>query len=154
MVRQRLLLAVLALVLVTAVVGCAAGNAMYVEEPAGFWAGLWHGMILVVAFVISLFNDSVAIYEVHNAGNLYNLGFVLGVLMVSGSSLSAGSKGRKKKKKPESVDWGRVEEKVKGAIRRWVDETEDADPEWKEIAGKIEEKIKRELRKWAEDEEK
>ena len=30
-------------------------------EPAGFWLGLWHGIITPVTFVISLFNDNVNI---------------------------------------------------------------------------------------------
>jgi hypothetical protein len=34
-------------------------------EPAGFWLGLWHGIITPVTFVISLFNDSVNVYGVH-----------------------------------------------------------------------------------------
>ena len=58
-------------------------------EPAGFWLGLWHGIIIPVTFVISLFNDSVNIYEVHNNGNWYNFGFVLGLSVVFGSGSRA-----------------------------------------------------------------
>ncbi|TFG71860.1 MAG: hypothetical protein E4H27_03735 [Anaerolineales bacterium] len=47
-------------------------------EPAGFWVGYWHGMIAPIAFVISLFNAKVGIYETHNNGTWYNFGFVLG----------------------------------------------------------------------------
>lgn len=60
-------------------------------DPAGFWLGLWQGLIAPVAFVVSLFNDSVGIYEVHNSGNLYNLGYVLGLGFIVGGS-SAGSR--------------------------------------------------------------
>lgn len=52
------------------------------QELAGFWLGLWHGIITPVTFVISLFNDNVNIYEVHNNGNWYNFGFMLGVAVV------------------------------------------------------------------------
>jgi len=45
---------------------------------AGFWSGLWHGMICPIAFMISLFNHNVSMYEVHNSGNWYNFGFILG----------------------------------------------------------------------------
>ena len=48
------------------------------QELAGFWLGLWHGIITPVTFVISLFNDNMNIYEVHNNGNWYNFGFVFG----------------------------------------------------------------------------
>lgn len=70
-------------------VGTAVGEG---GDPAGFWLGLWQGLIAPVTFVVSLFNDSVNIYEVHNSGNLYNLGYVLGLGFIVGGS-SAGSRG-------------------------------------------------------------
>jgi hypothetical protein len=57
----------------------------------GFWYGLWHGLISPITFIISLFNHHVSIYEVHNNGTLYNLGFMLGVLVIfSGMGGSGG----------------------------------------------------------------
>ena len=53
-------------------------------EPAGFWAGLWHGMILPITFVVSLFKPEVGIYETHNNGGWYNFGFFLGVASAFG----------------------------------------------------------------------
>jgi hypothetical protein len=46
--------------------------------PAGFCAGVWHGMICPITFVVSLFNPSVKVYEVHNRGRWYEFGFLLG----------------------------------------------------------------------------
>ncbi len=61
---------------------CAAGPgsrwALPDAGPAGFFAGLWHGIIVVFALVVSFFTDNVNIYEPHNTGFFYNLGFVLG----------------------------------------------------------------------------
>ena len=57
-------------------------------EPAGFWAGLWHGSILPIAFIVSLFKPGVGIYETHNKGGWYNFGFILG----ASSALGGGSK--------------------------------------------------------------
>jgi hypothetical protein len=54
------------------------------EDPAGFWMGLWHGIIFPITFVISLFSDDVSVYEVVNRGNWYDLGFILGVMMSLG----------------------------------------------------------------------
>jgi hypothetical protein len=51
---------------------------------AGFWRGLWHGLIAPITFVISLFSKSVQIYEVHNNGGWYNLGFLLGMCVAIG----------------------------------------------------------------------
>jgi hypothetical protein len=45
-------------------------------------AGLWHGLIAPVTLVISFFNSNVHMYEVHNAGSEYDLGFLLGVTIV------------------------------------------------------------------------
>jgi hypothetical protein len=46
---------------------------------AGVLLGLWHGIISPVTLVVSFINPDVQMYEVHNNGNLYNLGFLLGV---------------------------------------------------------------------------
>ena len=48
-------------------------------KPAGFWAGLWHGIILPITFIIRLFNPNVGIYEINNNGRWYDFGFFLGV---------------------------------------------------------------------------
>lgn len=58
------------------------------DEPAGFWLGLWHGIIIFFTFVVSLFTDDVSVYEVANSGNWYDVGFVLGA---AGSAAREGS---------------------------------------------------------------
>jgi len=73
---------------------CTAGNQKFDIDPAGFWMGMWHGAITVVSFIISLFNDSVTIYESNNTGWPYNLGYVLGILIIFGG----GSKGTCRRK--------------------------------------------------------
>lgn len=63
--------------------GCAAGPntvaTVSAVHLAGFWEGLWQGLISPITFLVSLFNDHVNIYEVHNNGNWYNFGFMIGV---------------------------------------------------------------------------
>jgi hypothetical protein len=51
---------------------------------AGFWLGLWHGLIAPITFLVSLFTTSVRIYEVHNVGRLYDFGYVLGLMVAFG----------------------------------------------------------------------
>jgi len=63
---------------------------------AGFWHGLWHGFISLFAFIASVFWDDVAIYEVHNNGAWYDLGFVLGVMSFFGGG-GGGARRRSKK---------------------------------------------------------
>jgi hypothetical protein len=62
-------------------------------EQVGFWSGLLHGLIAPISFVISLFNDSVAIYAVNNNGGWYNLGYLLGLSV----SVGGGSRASKRK---------------------------------------------------------
>ena len=45
-------------------------------------AGLWHGIIAPVTLVVSFFDSTIHMYEVHNAGSEYDLGFLLGVTIV------------------------------------------------------------------------
>lgn len=47
--------------------------------PAGFWAGLWHGMIAPLLFWFSLFLPGVRVYETNNKGRWYDFGFLAGV---------------------------------------------------------------------------
>jgi len=97
--RKEFLLASLIL-LALAASFCAPGPNRLAKTPdsegkvAGFWLGVWHGLIAPITFIVSLFTDKVGIYAVHNSGNWYNFGFVLG----AGLFLSGGILGRKKKK--------------------------------------------------------
>ncbi|PVZ06285.1 hypothetical protein [Actinomycetospora cinnamomea] len=85
--RERgLLLAGLLVAGLLLVGGCAAvadDSARLAAPPvAGFWLGLWQGLIVPITFIVSLFNDGVAIYEVHNDGAWYDFGYVLGVALI------------------------------------------------------------------------
>ena len=50
----------------------------------GILMGLWHGFISPVTLIVSFFNKNITIYDVHNNGNQYNLGFMLGVILLLG----------------------------------------------------------------------
>jgi len=62
---------------------------------AGFWKGIWHGLLAPITFIVSIFSKSVRFYEVHNNGSWYNFGFVIG----AGLFLSGGILGKKKSKR-------------------------------------------------------
>ena len=49
---------------------------------AGAGQGLWHGLIAPMTLVSSFFNENTQMYEVHNNGSEYNLGFLVGVALV------------------------------------------------------------------------
>jgi hypothetical protein len=93
--HARLPLALVALVALVS--GCAGPNPLVntagTHGVAGFWAGVWHGLICFVTFLISLFDQNVHMYEVHNNGTWYNLGFLLG------ASTSLGGIGRSSRRR-------------------------------------------------------
>jgi hypothetical protein len=104
---KKILVFVLFAVLIAALAGCAPGTRVDLNDApnseiqfttpgpnpevvtptenghtAGFGTGLWHGLISVVTLIVSFFNPAVQMYEVHNNGPMYNLGFLLGALML------------------------------------------------------------------------
>jgi hypothetical protein len=89
---QRVLFLLILALLVISMSSCAAAPNDLVNTPngedqiAGFWQGLWHGIISPFAFIVSLFSDNVGIYEVHNNGNWYNFGFMFGISIIFGGS--------------------------------------------------------------------
>ena len=99
--RRRLLLGTLGIVAVLILSACAPGPNPAVDVPspdgelAGFFTGLWQGIIIPVTFIISLFTENVSVYEVHNNGGWYDFGFVLG----AGTFLGGGGAGAKAAKK-------------------------------------------------------
>jgi hypothetical protein len=93
--KNTLLVALLAMLLLTS---CVPGHntSEHIANSsgfvAGFWLGFWHGLISPITFVISLFNNKVNFYEVHNNGGWYNFGFIFGVCTIFGGSGKASSR--------------------------------------------------------------
>jgi hypothetical protein len=86
------LLALVAMVLLSSCLPEANPSAGGARE-AGFFIGLWHGIILPLSFAVSLFTDDINIYEVANNGNWYDFGFVLGAMIsLGGGGAGAGSR--------------------------------------------------------------
>lgn len=90
--RTALTVALLCLVVLSA---CSvAGNPVYTAEaPAGFWHGLWHGMISWIALIVRAFGGDWQVYEVANNGGWYDWGFLMGA---GGSSCSCAEGGRRR----------------------------------------------------------
>jgi hypothetical protein len=51
-------------------------------KVAGILLGIWHGIISPVTLIWSFINPNVQMYEVHNNGSQYNLGFLVGMAIV------------------------------------------------------------------------
>ena len=147
--RARLGIPALA-VLMLAMAGCLAGPSgpFSQADPAGFWAGLWHGFIVWLTFVLSLFSD-VKIYAAHNTGWPYDLGFIMGMACcLGGGTGGACNKSRKKRSGREWDEIARkVEQKVKREMRSWAEAANGED--WDRVEKKAEQKLKRIIRDWA-----
>jgi hypothetical protein len=103
---KKLLVSSLFVLLLVLLAGCAPGSSVEVTTPSATMqlaapgpnplinqpdalgrvaragAGLWHGIIAPITLVISFFNSDVRMYEVHNAGSEYDLGFLLGSALI------------------------------------------------------------------------
>jgi hypothetical protein len=142
---------VLALLLGFTLLGCAAGDARFTSEtPAGFWAGLWHGMISLVTLIIGLFNDNVGFFELNNRGWRYEAGFWLGIVMMAGGIHRGASHPSRRARDKEWEEIGKkVEAKLQRMLRSWAEA--EPDEAWEEVETKAETKLKREIRKWADE---
>ena len=103
---KKILVFVLFAILLVTLTGCAPGTKIDLDAPAtqkqfsmpgpnpevdkpsknglvaGVLQGLWHGFISPVTAVLAFFKENVQMYEVHNDGKEYNLGFLVGVAIV------------------------------------------------------------------------
>lgn len=154
--RNRMIVAATGVVVASLLLaGCAAGDPRFsADDPAGFWAGLWHGVISVIAFIVSLFHEGVEIYERNNTGGWYDFGFLLGVTAIwGGGSHTARRRERSRRRRKQDEEWeqiGRkVEAKIKRKIRQWAEAEPDED--WNLVEAKAERKLKRKVRQWAEE---
>ena len=97
----RIVLALLAVICLFSM--CAPGPNTVEKSPdadgkvAGFWKGIWQGIISPITFIISIFTKNVRFYEVHNNGFWYNLGFVLGAGLLFNGGFFGGRSCKKKK---------------------------------------------------------
>lgn len=144
-------------VFVLLLTACTAGDAQFTaQDPAGFFYGLWHGVISFITLIVHIFNNGVMVYETTNTGGWYDFGFLVGVTSIWGGGCHIKCKSSKDKKTDK--EWeeigDKVEKKVMRKLKQWSEDenTTENDPEWKDISEKVEKKFKRKIREWAEKE--
>ena len=84
---KKIILGIILLFLISCLSSCAPSGYEYHE--AGFFSGIWHGMIIVFSLLGKLFGAKIGIYAEHNTGFTYWLGFILGIGAFGGGSSSA-----------------------------------------------------------------
>jgi hypothetical protein len=146
---KKKLLVVLLLGLVLLAVSCAPGNERWAsaDNRANFWAGLWHGLIIIVTFVVSWFTKDVGIYEPNNVGFGYNIGFILGCMISLGGGIrSATHRKRKHKVVYKGPDMDRLGSRIESGVREGIKAAaagqESGDYDWDELGRRIEQRVK------------
>jgi hypothetical protein len=100
---KKIVLSITLLFVILSIASCTAGPNELVNTPneddeiAGFWQGLWHGFISPFTFLISLFSDATHVYEVHNNGNWYNFGFLIGASAIFGGGGGGAARRRRRR---------------------------------------------------------
>ena len=80
----------LMLFLIISLTGCVPGDGKNtVDDPAGFFWGVWHGWVAPISLIVGLFKEDIRIYEIYNNGWWYDLGFYIAIISgFGGISLS------------------------------------------------------------------
>ncbi len=119
-VKKRVLSPLLIIIICLIASGCAGGNSLKdVPDANGdiawfFW-GLWNGFTCLFALIGGIFSNEINMYEVHNCGFWYNLGFLLGALFFLGflSSIDEDDGGEDDEKNPEPTPPGNKKRRKK-----------------------------------------
>lgn len=101
MFKNKSFLILLVVIVALICISCAPGDERWDQEinpgsKAGFWTGIWHGAIIIITFIVSLFTNDVGLYEVNNTGWPYNLGFIIGLNISIGGMFSGGKRKRRR----------------------------------------------------------
>lgn len=79
--KKILALCVVMILLLAALSGCVPGDgANSPSKPAGFFTGVWHGWIAPISLIYSIFKQDIGIYEVHNTGFWYDMGYYMAII--------------------------------------------------------------------------
>lgn len=63
--------------------GCATQpDNYYAYNPPGFWQGIGNGLTIFISIVVHWANPAIRIYAFPNSGGWYDLGFVLGIILL------------------------------------------------------------------------
>jgi hypothetical protein len=84
---NRFFLVILVIIFLTCLSSCAPKG--YESDKAGFFSGVWHGIIIFFSLIGKLLGRDIGIYAEHNTGFTYWLGFIIGIGVFGSGSNSA-----------------------------------------------------------------
>jgi len=85
--KNKFTFLILFVAIATCITSCAPEG--YESHESGFFAGLWHGIIIVFSLIGKLFGADIGIYAEHNTGFTYWLGFIIGIGAFGGGGSAA-----------------------------------------------------------------
>jgi hypothetical protein len=95
MTARRLVFILTCMTLIISLAGCFPHEASSpTDDRAGFFMGIWHGWIAPVSLIVGIFNHDIRIYDPHNTGWWYDLGYYIAI--IAGFGGIAFSRRRKK----------------------------------------------------------
>lgn len=94
---KKIILLILIVVMMLALTSCLPGDLDESDDPAGFFWGILHGWLAPFTLILSIFKDTVKMYEIHNIGFWYNFGFYIAVIGGFGSISFTRKKYKKQK---------------------------------------------------------
>jgi len=86
---QKMIIGLFLFLLLINLTSCAPSG--YESDEAGFFSGIWHGMILIFSIIGKVFGADIGIYAEHNSGFFYWLGFIIGIGGLGGGGAAARS---------------------------------------------------------------
>jgi hypothetical protein len=67
------------------------------DTPAGFFMGVWHGVVAPVSIVVQIFKPAIRVYEANNTGFWYDFGFWLALSSGAGGGVAASRRTRRRR---------------------------------------------------------
>lgn len=96
MKKQNLKNIILLMVILLIAASCMPGaGSNAIDNPAGFFRGIWHGWIAPISLIFGFFDPHISIYETYNTGWWYDLGFYMAIVGGFGGFSFVRSKSKK-----------------------------------------------------------
>lgn len=77
---KKIILVIIILSCLLCFTSCIPGDTKYVDNPAGFLSGVWHGWIAPISLILGVLDSNVRIYEKLNVGWSYDFGFYIAII--------------------------------------------------------------------------
>lgn len=87
MITKKFIVVFFFIAIIVNLTSCAPSG--YESDEAGFFSGIWHGIIFIFSLIGKLFGSDIGVYAENNTGFTYWLGFLIGLGCIGGGGYSA-----------------------------------------------------------------